>query len=86
MSQRAWLILSLLMHHASQETNTYDAQRYLAAWDLTTILQCEMISSGYLIYPQTPEEKALKELVDVGIVEELDDLHLRFRLVITPKS
>jgi hypothetical protein len=82
MSPLAWDILALFV---SQTKKTYHGEwghGYIASWTLGEILGGKIDAAYVKICPETPEEKALKELVDLGLVEEVPKLGERFRLVV----
>jgi len=85
MSTLAWHILYLFV---SQTEKTYHGEYgcgYIATWSIANILNTgnETIDAAHvMIYPENKYEAALKELVDLGLVEEMPDLGERFRLVV----
>lgn len=88
MTPLAWHILMLFIDHAKQRNknecwyNNYPG--YIASWTLGEMLGGTASTIDAIrvkIHPQNELEAALKELVDKGLVEEMEDLHCRYKLV-----
>lgn len=85
MSILAWHILYLFVSQTEKTHKGEYGRGSIATWTLTNILNTgnETIDAAHVkIYPQNKYEAALKELVDLGLVEEMPDLGERFRLVV----
>ena len=85
MSKLAWRILAVLMEHC----DAYGTwQGYLAGWTLgeqlgqsASEIQAARVLHG-AAYTQNECERALRELVDKGLVEEMPNLGERWQLVV----
>lgn len=55
---------------------------YLATWSLSHLLDTGAIFEPD--YPRTEWDHAMKELIDAELIEELPELHCRYRLVTRP--
>jgi hypothetical protein len=78
MSKLAWDILEILLRQRHISS-------YIAAWTLGEKLGGDASTIQAIrtkIHPENDYERALKELLDLGIVKELEDLHERFMLVV----
>jgi hypothetical protein len=86
MTELAWRILALFIEQTQHGYQGEWKRGYFAAWtlgeqlggDATTI---QGVTTKH--HPRNAHEKALRELIDLGIVEELPNLGERFRLVVT---
>lgn len=89
MSPLAWKILMIFIDHAKQRNKNEawyeNYPGYIAAWDLGKMLGGDGLTINPVdtkIYPRNEQEAALKELIDHGLVEEMEELHCRYRLVV----
>lgn len=83
MSNLAWHILFILMNNCKRDREY--GSGYMASWTLGERLggDATTINSVHVkIHPYNEHEAALKELIDLGLVEEMEDLHCRYRLVV----
>lgn len=83
MSELAWHILFILMNNCKREGEY--GRGYLASWTLGERLGGDANTINPIdvkIHPRNEYESALKELLDLGMVEEMEDLHCRYRLVV----
>jgi hypothetical protein len=82
MSVLAWRILSVLVEHAAERDFE---SGYMAGWTLGKRLggDASTIQAAHVKFNTGNEyEKALHELVQLGIVEEMPDLGERWKLVV----
>ena len=85
MSPLAYQILALFIDHVQRVHHGEYGRGYIASWTLGEMLGLSASSIDAVrvkIHPSNTHEKALKELVDHGIVEEVKDLGCRYRLVV----
>lgn len=83
MSNLAWHILFILMNNCKQEREY--GRGYMASWTLGERLGGDATTINSIdvkIRPRNKEEAALRELLDLGMVEEMEDLHCRYQLVV----
>lgn len=81
MSPLAWKILALFINHSKGEFG----RGYIAGWSLATMLGVEVgtIQGATVQHgPQNEYEIALHDLVELGLVEEMQELPERFHLVV----
>jgi len=84
MSELAWKILAILMEHAKKVYGEY-GRGYLASWTLGERLGGDastIDSIAVKLNPRNEEEAALSELLDLGLVEEMEELPCRYRLIV----
>lgn len=84
MSKLAWKILNILMEHSIKVYDAY-GRGYLASWTLGERLGGDANTINPVdvkISPRNKEEAALRELLDLGLIEEMEDLHCRYRLIV----
>jgi hypothetical protein len=81
MSEIAWRIVALFFEgHGFQ-----GGMRYIAGWTLGEMLgqDAATIQAAHVRHhPENKYEQAMKELVSLGLIEELPDLGERWRLVV----
>lgn len=89
MSPLAWRILMIFIDHAKQRNKNEewynDYPGYIASWDLDKMLGGDANTINPVntkINPRNEQETALKELLDLGLVEEMEELHCRYRLIV----
>lgn len=85
MSPLAWRILSLFIDHVQRAYGGEYGRGYIAAWNLGEQLGGSASTINGVdvkIAPQNAEQRALRELIVLGIVEEMKELPERFRLVV----
>ena len=89
MTELAWRILALFVERTHNLHNDEWGRSYLAAWTLGTLLGGDAGTIQGVttrIHPRNVYEKALRELIDKGLVEEIPDLGERFRLRFIPQA
>jgi hypothetical protein len=89
MSPLALRILDLFIDHAKGRNNHKEDwyeryQGYIAGWSLKKLLAPDANINGVdvKIAPKNEYQRALRELIDLGIVQEKPDLPERFELVV----
>lgn len=84
MSELAWKILAILMDNSNRVHGAY-GRGYLPSWTLGERLggNATTIDSVHVkIHPYNEHESALRELIDLGLVEEMEELPCRYRLIV----
>jgi hypothetical protein len=85
MSPLAWRILALFIDHVQRIYKGEYGRGYIPAWTLGELVGGDAATIQAVttrLGPRNEYEQALKELLDLGIVEELPMLHERFQLVV----
>jgi hypothetical protein len=85
MSILAWRILALFIDHVQRLYKGEYGRGYIPAWTLGELLGQDASTIQAVptrISPRNEYEQALRELLDLGLVEELPMLHERFQLVV----
>lgn len=89
MTLLAWRILMRFIDHAKQRNKNecwyYDYPGYIASWTLGEMLGGSASTIDPVrvkIHPENNLEMAVKELIDAGLIEEMEDLHCRYRLIV----
>ena len=88
MSNLAWQILAILMDNSNRVHGAY-GRGYLASWTLGEMLgggASTIDSITVKLNPRNEYESALSELLDLGLVEEMEELHCRYRLAVKNAS
>jgi len=90
MTPLAWRILAIFVDHIQKRGDDSRDWHYgyIASWTLGIWLggTANTIDTIALKYnPRNEYEVALRELLDLGIVEEMEELHCRYRLVVKEK-
>jgi len=85
MSPLAYRILAVFINHVQRCYQGEFGRGHLAAWTLSEMMGWETTAINGVdvkIHPLNKEQKALRELIDHGIVEEIPELPERFRLIV----
>lgn len=84
MSPLAWKILSIIMNAVKRDKDEPEQWTgYIAGWSLNQLLGYEANINGVDVkYPHNDCQRAMKELIDAGLIREKPDLPERFELVV----
>lgn len=84
MSELAWQILAIFVQQTIHAYQGDFTRGYIAAWTLGEHLGDATLINGVdvKIRPQNKYQRALRELIDKSLVEEMPELPERFRLVV----
>lgn len=92
MTPLAWHILMIFLDHAKQRNKREDWYNdypgYIAGWTMNHHLEEQGIDDDAKIdgvsvrYPHNDSQRAMKELIDLGLIREMPNLGERFELVV----